>query len=212
MNRQYSFDPSAYRKRNLPWLSVVWVISLLLDVIIVWTLITLKQSAANNSQALVYGSIALIFLLFMNTLLIKGVGIYIYFQRKKERTQGTVTILENSVSHIEKVTRYSRLQVRLRLGILFNNEKEFYDIQDRYHILEIEGVKKDSFGNLHITGKIEMQLINEFLDNSPDLDWDSSQKVILSKHTIPAFYENMDELYIQMKAISKNLNSCEVID
>lgn len=204
MSRQYFFNPAAYQKRNLPRLILLGLFSISIDLILAWNLYVLNQTVIIDTQALAYGRIGIWFLLLLNTILFKGVGVYSYLQQKKERTQGTVTVLENCALHVDKVKRYSRLQVRLRLGTLLNKEKEYYEVEDRYKILEIAGVKKDRFGNLQITGKIEMQLINEFLESNPELDFDSSQKVIHTKHSIPAYYENMDELFLHLQSMIMN--------
>lgn len=203
MNRHFSFDPVAFQKRNLPWLTILLIISCAVDVILVWQLRSLEQVVLTEPQGFVYGRIGLWFLLLLNTLLLKTTGIYWYFHRKSERKLGTVTLLNDSAFHIDRVTRYTRLQVRLRLGTCPDKEKQFYAVEDRYQILSVDEVNQDRSGDLHIKGVIEMQLINEFFDCIPDLDWDISQKVLLTKHTIPAYYTNMDELFSLIQTLNK---------
>lgn len=113
---------------------------------------------------------------------------------------GRLRFAQNKLIHVDRVDSQSRLQVLLRIGHVDDRQKQHYQITDQYLIQKITNLYRDKRGNLHIEGVIEQQLINEFLEISAEFDNVEPTTQILRQHTIPAYYEDMEEVEARIQA------------
>ena len=200
MKITYPFDITVYDLRNRGWLLACWLISQLLDVILCLQLFSFDS----RSEADHYARIGLLFLLIMNLILLKGVSLYLFFTRRKTRKNGYIQFQEEAILHINRVDHLSRLQVILRLAHVEDPRKKQYHVFDRYLIKQVKRLSKDRHGNLVIEGVIEQSLINEFLEISSEFDWQGPTTQIITRHTIPAYYENMAEIEKRIHCIQRD--------
>ena len=141
-----------------------------------------------------YSKDAIVFLIILNNLLLKLITLWIWWFNKLLHRNGNIEFIHDIVVHKDKVTRLSRFQARLRLVSLADENKTKFFVVDQYRILKVHQVNKNRWGDLLISGRIERQWVDEVLELSSDLDWNSDEKTIMSIHRIPNYYENMDDL------------------
>ena len=194
MEIQYHFNSTLYWKRYRPHIIFSWLVSIIFDFILLLELNSISKDFTIDQIGQIFGKNSIIFLIIINTLFLKVFVIWIWLYNRRMHRNGCVKFIRDYVVHLDKVARLSRFQTRLRLAVLAGQSKKRFDIINQYRILQIQKVSKNRWGDLILSGQIERQWIDESLDLSPDLDWNSDQKIIISTHRIPNYYENMDDL------------------
>lgn len=193
----YKFVAAAYRRIRLPWLLVVLFLSLAVDTI----LICIWRTGV-SPHAKFYWDIAFAFLCFINLLFVKGLSLYKYLNVKKMRSQSYVRLEKDAVVHYLLRTRMSHWQVEAaketRLAL---DGKAEYISADTVFIRHAKNLKRRSNGSIVIEGTIESESLNEGWEECSSEDGKAFKKMI-KQHTIPAYYEEMDEIFQALERLN----------
>lgn len=95
-----------------------------------------------------------------------------------------------------------RVKTSLEGKGLLDETKEFYLSYSSYRVISVERLKKRKSGGIDIEGTIKITYHSDYLKEE-DINNCHIEKVV-SKHIIPAYYENMDMICNSlMKMIKK---------
>lgn len=192
----YEFDAAAYRRIRLPWLLLVLLLSLAVDGI----LISIWQTGV-SPNAKVYWDIGFSFLCFINLLFVKGVTLYKYLHVKKLRSRSYVRLEKKQVVHYLLRARMSHWQVEAAKETKFASDgKEEYISADNIFIRQVKNIKRRPNGSILIEGTIESESINEGWEEYSS-EYGKAFIKTIKRHTIPAYYEGMDEIFHALKKL-----------
>lgn len=193
----YQFDAAAYRRIRLPWLLLVLFLSFAVDGI----LIGIWQTGV-NPEAKYYWDIGFAFLCFINLVFVKGVALYHYWHTKKMRLRSYVRLEKETVVHYLLRTRMSHWQVETAKETSFAADgKAEYLFADTFFIRQVKNIKRRSNGSIVIEGTIESESLNEgWEEYSSD---GNAFKRTTKWHTIPTYYQGMDEIFNALERMIK---------
>lgn len=186
----YEFVAAAYRRIRLPWLLLVLFLSLAVDGILIW----IWQTGV-SPNAKFYWDVGFAFLCFINLLFVKGVMLYKYWQIKKMRLRSYVRLEKDAVVHYLLRERMSHWQVETAKETTFaSHGKEEYVSADTVFIRHVKNLQRRPNGSIVVEGTIERESLNEGWE-----EYSSEEGIVFKKmikrHTIPAYYEGMDEIF-----------------
>lgn len=185
MNSKLSFSPKKYSKLFLPYLLVILLFSLLVDLILflVWL-------PGVSYSFTFYWNIGFLFFFIINTIFLKAYPIARYLFMKNLRKSSYVQIEENIITHYVLVSRISRRRLSLAIDtILPNDGKKEYITSDTYKIYRVNEHKILKNGSIFLFGDIEKTSLYEGLD---DEVFEKSVKTKINKHKILGYYVNLE--------------------
>lgn len=192
----HQFDAAVYRRIRMPWLLLVLFLSLVVDGILIWT-----WKTGVSLEAKFYWDVGFAFLCFINLVFVKGVALYIYWHSKKMRLRSYVRLEKDAVVHYLLRTRMSHWQVETAKETSFAADgKAEYISADTVSIRQVKIIKRRSNGSIVIEGSIESESLNEGWEEY-SADYGKAFKKMIKRHTIPAYYQGMDEIFQTLRML-----------
>lgn len=194
MTRVFKFDKAAYRRVQMPGVCLVIILSILIDLALLWIMtlgkppmITAEPENIHTWQAV------MLFFIMINTLVFTAGSIYYYFSRKRNYQNGYIKIDQQAgIEHCLEKSRMTRNEVKRLLGYGVDEDKQFYEIEEIYFLVDIQQVTKNRFGSLLVTGKINLEVLDEQI--ALEMGTNGQGKFRHTRHSIPAYYEEMIEI------------------
>ena len=205
MTDRYPFNPVSYRRINLPWICGILILSVLMDLTILFIIINgLPIQASSEPDAHRMWIIGILFILLVNELFLKGGSIYYFFSKKRFLQSGFVETNQKEVLHCEQQTWMTSKQVKRVLSYVPDQTKQSYETTLRFYIERVDKVIINKRGCLFIEGKIKRCQFDEFLEiemgcDALKVDW-------LEQHKIPAYYDGMNHIYQQLEFLRRKLD------
>lgn len=186
----YPFDAAAYRHIRLPWLLLLFCLSLALDAV----LICFWQGGV-RPDAKAYWDIGFAFLCLVNLLFVKVVALRRYLHVKKLRERSEVRLEKNAVVHYLFQSSMSRWQAETAKETRFpSGGKTEYISADTFYIRHVEHAERRRNGSIVIEGTIDRESLYEGWEEY-SAERGKPVKKTIRRHTIPAYYEGMDAIF-----------------
>jgi hypothetical protein len=193
--RKLEFNPISYRKYWQWRLGVLYGISAVIDLVVLWLMVfdAPDIQLAQEVSALVW-YIPLIFLLLVSTAGIAGYSTYRYLKFRKLRALSYVTLQEGAVVHYIQEPFISKETARLALeGKRLRDESiEFYAAYLKFSITEVTKLRYNWFGAIVLEGVVERMYHDEYLQE--DEGGKGPYFMTVKKHKIPAYFDDMEAL------------------
>ncbi len=192
----YEFDAAAYKRIRLPWLLSVLFLSLVVDGILycIW-----QEGVSPNAQF--YWDIGFAFLCLVNLLFVKCVALNKYLRVKKLRTRSCVRLEQNLVVHYIFLSSMSHTQIERVKETRFNSGgKTEYICADTFYIRDVTTLKQRANGSIQIEGTIDCESLREGWEEYSS-DFGKPFVRTMRRHTIPAYYEGMDDIFRALNAL-----------
>jgi hypothetical protein len=136
---------------------------------------------------------------------IAGYAAYRHSKFQKLREQSHVTLTDDVVVHYVQEPFMSEETARMaREGHRpADRSIEFYASYLKYRVTSVTKLDYNQFGSIVLEGTVERTYHDEYLQAE---DGNGYSVVIVSKHIIPAYYEDMGALYSALEKLGKPNN------
>ena len=189
----HTFDPAAYRRLRLPWLLLSLVPSLLLDGLLLRLFLAGPMDSGLETWAVWREAFA--FLALINQALLKGFPIRRYFYIKSLRQKSWVTTGEGKVVHCVVTSFMSRGRLAMAIETTLPRDgKQEYATFEIFTVLRQDDLKRTRNGSLRITGLVEEEFVNEYMQAEYGQAEAGYRRGSRQKHTVPGYYLGMDEI------------------
>lgn len=207
MNTKFLFRADVYRKLFIPLVLISFIFSIVIDLILCWNMfVDIPESVLTHRVPEYMWILPQSFLIVINTLILPVYCLYRYLKIKKLRIESYVEIKNCEICHfvLEDIMSQGMVKTSLEGKWLSDETKEFYLTYSSYHIISVERLKKRKNGGIDIEGTIKITFHSDYLKEE-DINNCDIEKVV-SKHRIPAYYENMDMIYSSLTKLIQRGN------
>lgn len=173
MVKKYLLDKKAFRRQRLPFALLMMLPSFVVDIKLMFSIITMDSAFYSNFGKYGLWSIPLAFLL--NAALLKSPGLFFYFQLKWQRNRSFVFVSRNGVRYRKR----KLVESSLEYGYAYFVE---------YQIGKIEYLKRQKNGSINVKGDITAVYYHR--DGITEHHRRKSSSLV-----IPAYFEDMDKIF-----------------
>ncbi len=195
MEKTFEFDPAAYRRLSMRWLLPVLAASLVLDALIAasW----LAYTPGPSRQYFV--NIGMGFLCLLNQG-IKAAAITRYIHVKKRLAKCYLQTNGNQLVHYQFIAGVPRWrQASAAETILPRNSQKYFEWSETLYLKNVESLGLKRNGSIEVLG-------TNISKYSPDYNYDGVSQRTVTRHVIPACYNDMTGLYAALAALSNKPN------
>ncbi len=202
LNQKLNFDPSAYRRLNLPLLWLSFIPSFLVDLYFIWQLFTTSaNSIPGGEPAYRMWLTGVIFLVFINQALFKGIGFYYYFHIRKLRENSFIILKRGEVVYHDTTMAANRretIAINEDLVSLPEGKKTFFQTCV-HHITRVKKIYRYASGAIEVQGDFECEIMDEIVlkDAFPD----TNIKRVTHRCVIPAYFDEIESVYQNLQAM-----------
>lgn len=190
MNKTFTLNPTAFRKKWLPLTLLMMTPSFLVDGVLFYRLFQFLPAQLARGKTLPHILWEFFMLLFTNALLLKSVPLIIYFLLRHLRRFSHVQIKQKEVVY------YKRL-------LVYYDEDFGYTFFHEYHIRRPERLMRQADGAIRVEGDFEVACYDR--DGSPVGDFHSDQMTGNCKQrkqcTIPGYFDGMQDIYRKLEQL-----------
>ena len=202
LNQKLNFDPSAYRRLNLPLLWLSFIPSFLVDIYLLREiLITSFEDLPGGEPAYQMWLAGIIFLLICNQGILKGIGIYYYFHVRNLGNRSYILLKSDEVEFFKTEIVMTRSEMEganegLRLPKETQND---FLLALVHHIKRVRKIYRYANGAIEVKGDFQYKVFDEI--KLGDSSTDDNMQRTEHRCVIPAYFEEIENVYQKLQAM-----------